>query len=355
MKHTLWYILLLTILGTSCQMESNGVGPKPKALGRMNEIVVVSDKDMWNSNVGDSIRYYYESAYPMMPAPEPLFDLRHFSTRDLTNQPMRKELRTYLVVANMRDTSSYTTQMVIKDMGSERYQEFLRENKVKTSYGKDKWANGQALFYVLGNSYDQLAASIKSSFPAIASKVRDHDRKQLDASIYTVRGVNMGISNVIKERYNLDVRIPQKYNTVIDNKEDNILWLRSDNPDAIQNIVFFEEEYKNEKQVSKAYIIDKVNAFGKEYVESTDSESYLVINEDHLPIKTMNTTIGESYTKEYRGIWEMTEDFYGGPFFLYATIKDDKVRYIFCFVLAPDSDKRDYMMQLEHIVKNPSF
>lgn len=69
-------ILMLASCGPEMTktMESKGT-----ALGRLNEIVVIADDALWESAVGDTFRFYFESAYPILPAPEPLFDIRHFN------------------------------------------------------------------------------------------------------------------------------------------------------------------------------------------------------------------------------------------------------------------------------------
>lgn len=349
------FIVLFAVLGLlslSRCTNSSGTQFKSKALGRMNEVVVICDDDVWKSGIGDSIRYYYESAYPLLPAPEPLFDVRHYSVKDLETGPHRTELRTYLIVANLSDTTSSTTKMVRYDLGEERFNEALTDHGLKTTIGRNKWANGQVLMYVFGPDSSSIKSSIVKSFPTIAERIAKHDLKQLDASIYAVGGVNEGLSNDIANTYAINNRIPTSY-VVVKNEQDTLLWLRRDSKEAIQNIVYFSEKYTDQKQLSKAYILDKLNSFGKNYVESTNSDSYLTIHERHLPVLEYDSVIDTTYAKELRGIWEMTEDFYGGPFIAYAQAKGDKVTYVLAFLLAINTDKRDYMKQMDHIIKNP--
>ena len=106
----------------SCNDEvANQFSPKPSALGRLNEIEIISDDDIWDGSTGDSIRYYFGSSYPIMPTPEPIFDMRQFSPRDLAQEPLRRELRTYVVVEDLQDDESETTKMIRQDLGEERF------------------------------------------------------------------------------------------------------------------------------------------------------------------------------------------------------------------------------------------
>jgi len=52
------------------------------AFGQVNDMVVVADQKVWESAVGDTFRYYFSSAYPILPQPEPVFDLWHWTAGD---------------------------------------------------------------------------------------------------------------------------------------------------------------------------------------------------------------------------------------------------------------------------------
>jgi len=63
-------LCLLTL--ASCNDEvANQFSPKPTALGRLNEVEIITDDDVWEAQTGDTVRYYFGSAYPIMPTPEP--------------------------------------------------------------------------------------------------------------------------------------------------------------------------------------------------------------------------------------------------------------------------------------------
>ncbi|MEM9884792.1 MAG: DUF4837 family protein, partial [Bacteroidota bacterium] len=74
------FFLLFLILAASCTQETReSLTPTPNAYGPRNQLVVVMDDDLWQSDVGDTVRFYYGSAYPVLPQPEPIFDLTHFT------------------------------------------------------------------------------------------------------------------------------------------------------------------------------------------------------------------------------------------------------------------------------------
>jgi hypothetical protein len=51
----------------SCNDEvSKTFESKPVAMARMNEIVAIADKDMWEGPMQDTFNFYFQSAYPII-------------------------------------------------------------------------------------------------------------------------------------------------------------------------------------------------------------------------------------------------------------------------------------------------
>ena len=345
--------ILTMLLITSCgnevaqKMESKGT-----ALGKMNEIVVIADDNVWEGPIGDTLRFYFESAYPILPAPEPLFDLRHFTPTDLKVQPIRKELRTYIILADVDDLDSETTQMVRKDVGSERL-DYPKDGKPKvTSVGKDKWARGQLLVYLYGRGEKQLSEAIVSSFSAIAKRINQHDSKQLKAGLY-VEKVNLGLTARLKDQYGLDLPIPRDFETAVENAEDRVLWLRKNTKKADLHLVVMTVPYTDKKQLQRGNILALRDEFGSKYLTMDSKTDVMVVDSINLPVYEYPCNIDGTYGKELRGIWKLTESWVGGPFTSYMILNEKRSELIFVdvFVQAPGTKKRDLMMQLNHMVK----
>jgi len=341
----------------SCNDEvARSYESKPMAMARMNEIVVVSDEDLWDSPVQDSFSYYFQSAYPIMPAPEPMFDVRHFSPAQLDGEPLRKELRTYIVLADLTDSESRTTKMLRRDLGEERYLKAKEEGKIHTSVGKDKWARNQILIYLFGNGKQELYDAIRTNYTAIAKRVRLHDKARLDASIYVLKSENRGLMRKIKEKFGMTFRLPGDYVNVKPDEE-NFMWFRKDTKKALMNIVVQKFPYTDEKQLSTENIIAMRDTYGKKHVSSDGVDTYMVTNTEDLPTYDYTYEIDGQYTKEVRGIWEMENDYLGGPYATYVILNKETNELIFIdtFVLGPGQKKRDLMMQLDYVIKTTLF
>ncbi len=351
------FILSVVSILSSCSDEvSPSMQAMPTALGKMNEIVVIADQELWDGPIGDTIQYYFASSYPIMPSPEPFFDLRHFTPEEIKNQKLKRELRTYMIVGNIADESASSTAMIRQDIGESKYLEALEGNGNNNSVGNNRWARNQLVVYLYANSEDALAETIRKSFSAIAKRVNVHDLKQLSQRVYA-RPENLGLTRKLKEEYGLDLRVPGDYSLALEKVEENLIWLRKDDPEATLNFVLQKIPYTDKNQISKAEIKRLRDKFGKAYVSTDVEGSYMRTNDVDLPMYEYTIDINGMYALEARGIWEINNDFMGGPFISYMILSPDQKQLYFidAFVFAPGKAKRDLIQQLEHLAKGISI
>jgi len=324
---------------------------KPTALGRMNEIVVLADEDLWESPVQDTFDYYFGSAYPIMPQPEPMFDLRHFNLNELDMEPLRRELRTYVMLADLSKPEARTTKMVKNDLGEERFSKAMT-GEITSTVGKDKWARGQLIIYLMGTDVNALYKVIKESYPALARRVNLHDEEQLRQKVYGAKS-NVGLSQEIAQHFGIHMDIPVKYQKAIYELEDNRVWLRK----SVMNIVITRFPYSNETQLRTDNIKKLRDTYSEDLITSSEEGAHMVINDVDLPVFDYTYDIDGKYTREIRGVWEMVNDFMGGPFASYAILNEEANEIIFVdtFIYAPGKDKRNMMQELEFIVRHATF
>lgn len=352
MKHT-FYLLIILFTTISCNDEvRKNLTPKPTALGRLNDVVVIADDELWEGESGEHFRFFYESAYPIMPTPEPLFDLRHFSGEQIAAEPLRRELRTYVIIADLSKRDSKVTKMVRRDLGEERFNKAVSDTSFFSTAGMDKWAREQFVGYVFGNGRDDLHRAIEKSFGPIANRIKIHDSKQLSSNVFNLQNEDPKLKELLKEEFHLDIRIPDDYKQKID-LENNFIMLKKDFRDFSQSIVIRKFEYKNESQFTKENIVSMRNEYGEAFITGETEGSFMISNDRDLPIYEYTYELGGSYVKEIRGVWELINDFVGGPFATYVLLNKSTNELIFIdtFVYAPSKTKRDLMQQLEYIAK----
>lgn len=343
------HLCLLVLFGFMISCQSTGFEKKPKALGVPNQLTVICDQELWQTDMGDSMSYYLESVYPVLPRPEPLFDLKTFTPFDIRIEELRRELRTYLVCASAEDTTSETYKLVNLHMGQN-----VDWSKVQLKQSRDKWSRGQILLYFTAPSDSALAAALSKYMPAITEKVAQHDRKPITDKAY-LKGINERMGMQLDSVFDIKFKVPGDY--VIATSDENFSWLRKDFEDMTINILLAELPYKSQDQVSAQYLKEVRDSIGKAYVESNTPGSYMVINDRNLPMYTFQKDVSDKYALQARGIWEMTDDFMGGPFVSYLIVRPQRKTLLFidAFVLAPGREKRNLMQELEAVIESTRF
>lgn len=350
------FVLLSISWGLSSCSEDmrQGLRPVPTAYGKINQLVVVADQELWESNVGDTIKWYYAAAYPILPQPEPIFDLVHFTPYDMEAQIMRRELRTYLIVADLSDEESPTAQMIRRDLGAEKVRRSKEDESYNVTIGRDKWAKNQLLVYQFAWSKDKLIDNLKASFPAVYKRMEAREKDRIAATIF-FQGENPEAQDEVRAKMGAEMKIPNDYFVAI--SDEDVIWLRKETDDLSSNLLIHKLTYNDQDQLSKAGIKAIRDSLGRKYISSSLPNTYMRINDVDLPMLTEAKTIHNQYALEARGIWEIENDFMGGAFMSYLIHNPDKNELLFVdgFVHAPGKEKRDFMEHLEYIMSTTEY
>ena len=336
-------LLLALFFLSQCVSERNQPVELTSSFGDLSEIVVVADQSVWDGNIGDTIRSYFASAYMVLPQPEPLFDLRHFTPEQLNADPYRKQLRNYLIVANLGAQGSETKALLQEDLG-------LKDNTQNgTKVGKNKWAGDQTLVYIFAENADLLSKTIVAAYPGATERFHLSDIQVLEASTYQ-SGENKDLNDQVAKNFGLNMRIPGDYFLAMD--DENTLWLRKETEFLSSNIMIHKFKYEDQKQISKEGIKTLRNDLGY-FVKTQIDSTYMRINDRDLPMIVRNIPLKYPGIQA-RGIWEIENDYMGGPFVSYAFVKpeSDTAYFIDGFIHAPGKDKRRYMQHLEHVMQS---
>ncbi len=355
-----FYLSLLTLVFSlsSCSEEmQQSLQPVPLAFGKLNQVMVLADAQLWEGPVGDTMDYYYAAAYPILPQPEPIFDLQHISPEQLDKEPIRRQLRNFIIVANLNDKDSPTTQLVLKDIGEEKARRAKEDPSYNSIVGKDKWAKGQLLVYQFAWSEDELIENLKNNFPAISKRIHDADAERLEATLF-FEGENRKAMDEISNTMDVRLRVPADYYKV-PIEADDLIWMRKETADLSSNLMLRQVDYQDQSQLTKEGIKAIRDSLGRKYISTSlpNVDTYMRINDIDLPMFTSVKTLNNNYTLEARGIWEIVNDYMGGAFVSYLIHNPDKKELLFVdgFVHAPGKEKRDFMQQLEYIMDTVQY
>lgn len=347
--------VFLALLLTACGGEvAQGLKQKPLAFGNLNQINILADDSLWDGPLGDTVDFYYTAAYPILPQPEPIFDLRHFTPVELQKEPVRKELRTWIIMANLSDEYSETAKMVRKDLGEERLRRAKEDPAFRSLAGRNKWAKNQLVVYLFAFSHDELVDVARRQFPVVSKLVWDADQEMLNATIYAA-GRARSVEEEVQATLNATIKIPSDYVTAI--KENDFMWLRKELRDRSSNLLLYKLKYSNPEQLTKNGLKAIRDSLGRRYIASDIEDTYMRVNDVDLPMLTETRKEQDSYVIEGRGIWEIVNDYMGGAFVSYLIHNPAKQELLFVdgFIHAPGVDKRDEMQYLEHILDSVDY
>ena len=354
-KKVIWFLILATLYSCSADMREK-LQSVPYAIGPANQLAIITDDDLWESSTGDTLDYYFTSAFPLLPQPEPIFDVIHFSINDLNTAMPRKELRSYLIVADLSNPESPATQFVLEDLGQETIQKALDDPSYFSKIGKDKWAQGQLLVYIFAHGQKALEDKIHKAFPAVKKKFNEHDAKQIDAKTYLV-GENVKLNKKVQKQFGIDLKVPFDYVLAIHDEEGEAMWLRRETAESSSNILIHKYQYENKEQLTREGLIEIQNALGKKYITTNTDGAYMVVNDIDLPMLFETQNNNGVYTMIGSGIWEMSKDFMGGPFrsYVFHKAESNELFFVNTFVHAPGEKKRKFMQYLDHVIGTMSF
>ena len=99
-------------------------------------------------------------------------------------------------------------------------------------------------------------------------------------------------------------------------------------------------------------IVNIRNAFGKKNIPGQIEDSYMITEEAYTP-HVFEVELNEKKAFETRGKWEVKNVYMAGPFLSYTVVDKPNNRLVVVegLTYAPSINKRDYMFELEAILK----
>lgn len=319
MKKAHFLLPLLFLLFASCNKESKT--HLAEASGKLNNISVIIDDQLWNGEVGDSIRNKFASPIIGLPQEEPLFTL---------NQYPVKLLEGYMT--NSRNI------IVVKKEPESRF-EIIR----------NEYAQSQNVAHISGNTAAEILNVLEKNAPEIIRMMHDTEiaetQKKIDTALLD--------DKKITRKFNISLNVPSSYKYVM--QKEKFLWLKKEIISGNTSILIYSVPVKCLQKNANAIdnIIKMRDSIGNLYIHGTAPESRMITEEAYAPYLSL-TKIDGRKTYETKGTWELKNDFMAGPFINYAVMdkKNKRILVLEGFCYAPSKEKRDLMHELEAIIKS---
>jgi len=320
MKKLLLVMLSISLL-TSC---SNGTKSKrvlSSSSGNINSLSVVTDNDLWASRIGDEIRGVFSAEVIGLPQQEPLFTMRQMPPMVFTDFATKN--RTVLKIE--------------------------RDSLADTKILKNVYATPQTVVVISGNSAKEIVGEIKKNAERIISSFKSTEIKEQQRRM----GKSLFEDKSIEDALGLTINMSSAYR--IAKQDENFFWLRRDIKNGDANLMIYQTSLDAVSDGENAIndIIKMRDSIGKIHIPGPIEGSYMITEEAYTPF--LNTTIIDNKPAfETKSTWEVKDAFMAGPFVNYA-IKDEvnnRLIVLEGFVFAPSTAKRDYIFELEAIIRS---
>ena len=291
--------------------------------GKAGEVVVVANKSLWNSEIGEALREILAAEYPYLPQSEPAFHLVNI-TSDMFSSAFQIH-----------------RNLVIVEVGSSH-----KEAKIATQ--RDYWASPQIIVKITGPDSESVAALIKEQHARLWTLIdqAEVDRQSSNARKYADRKIKAEI----EQKFGISLSIPEGYHK--NNPEgnpDNFMWYGYDTNFASTGIFIYSYPYTDTAQFSQKALNNKRQELLKEHVPSSREGSYMITNPYVEPEYTALTYKGV-FLGCLRGLWEVHNGYMGGPFVSYSMVVNGKIVTVEGYVYAPKTEKRNYVRQVVGIL-----
>ncbi len=323
---TILFITLLFII-ISCNKQKQRTAMLPNVGGLAGEVVLVINSELWKTEVGEEFRKTLQKGIEALPRPEPMFDLI-IATPGAFNELMKIH-----------------RNIIMIDISNEH-------QEPKLIVQKDVWAKPQVVLRLFANSETSLVSLINQNSQKIQSVFLDAERNRF--MNYYKKYEEKDIRDELLKKHKLALIVPKGYSIDVD--KGNFIWIAHETPDINQNIFIYYYNYTDTNTFTLDYLINKRNDFLRKYVPGPKKGSYMT-TEMKYPPAFQEVSYKNKYFAQIKGLWKVENYFMGGPFINFTTLDEKRNRVVTVegVVYGPQSDKRDFLRQLESILLTLEF
>ncbi len=342
-----YYSIIIAFLCISCGGEVSKQDLLPDANGEHGHILVVMQDDLWEGKMQTAlVSQLDQTAKGPYLRKEPLFDFFRKQSGDLTH--VNKMSRIILKVMVDFDSTYQETAVIEKS---------------------DYYAKGQLFLVIKDSDADRLYSFIQNDFDPILDKMNAFEMDQLILE-YKNRN-NPAIKEQAEKEFGISIDLPR--DAKLKQKKDNFIWVKYDRSRDFlgseandtknetywiqEGILFWSHDVENDSSFSVPAIMSVRDTTLKYNVPGKVAGSYMATEYDPFydPDYEMVTFNGKSCIIT-RGLWKHAGHdgaFGGGPFVQYSMLNaaEDKVITVCGYIYAPKFNKREYIREIEAMLK----
>lgn len=312
-------LLLLSAILTVPGCKSTG-SLLPSVSGKAGEIIVVMEKPDWEDTLGGDVRDLLACDCPWLAQKEPLYNLVN------------------VVPSAFVDLFKVHRNIILFQVGPQI-------DTTGIIYKHDVWASPQCVIQLSAPTSAQASELLKEKGPMIISSIEQAERDRVIRN--TLRYEERSIYPAVAKVFGGSPHFPSGYK--LRKITDNFAWI-ADDKQVYQDVFIY--RYPVE---ADPFTLDKIvahrNAILKENVPGMFDGTYMTTSEFFTPTIEYLKYRGRDLV-QVRGMWEVQNDFMGGPFVSHSFYSPDgrEIYVAEAWVYAPQFDKRQYLRQVESVL-----
>ena len=289
--------------------------------GAINTVSVIIDDQLWNGEVGDSVRNKFASPVIGLPQEEPLFTINQYPVK--------------LMEGFMTDSRNI---IVIKKGVKNKFE--IKENQ---------YASPQNVFHVSGKTARDIIEIIQKHYLEIIKIIRQTEIEECQR----INKKSLINPKIILEKFHVNLEVPSSYEFVME--AENFIWFKKEIVSGNTSLLVYQVPINAVKKGNDlvSNIIKNRDSIGGLYIHGKEPNTDLITEEAYAPY-FFKIKLNKKQAYETKGTWELKNDFMSGPFINYTIIDEENNRAIVLegFSYAPSKEKRDLMHELESIIKS---
>jgi hypothetical protein len=326
MKISRTLFAFLLIIAISCKQGSKQ-SYLPGSIGPINSLAVVMENDLWQGEVGDRVREYFAAPVLGLTLDEPLFSINHFPPKSFTGTTRSSRSILYVQL----DT--------------------LNVAHIKT----DVYATPQKVGVIKGRTDKEIIQNVDEIASEMITSFKEQEIQESQKRF--LKSLNK--EGVLEARFNISMSIPSIYK--VGRQENNFVWIDRQIQKGTMNIIAYTVplNYLVNDSTLVRDIVKMRDSIGKLYIPGPDvpNKTTYMRTEPAFAPHVFPIEISGKNAFEVRGIWDIANYPMAGPFITYIIDdpKQNRKMVVEGFTFAPATEKRDYMFELEAIMKTIKF
>jgi len=331
MKRVLLSILplLFVVFVTGCGRSGDSAASRilSNVTGSSGEVVVVTEKSLWDGDQGKRLRDVFEAATPALPQYEPMFNLLQVTPAGFGK--LYQNHRNLLVISVDPEIT-----------------------EPKVTFQTDTYAASQIMFKAVGPNSEAIVNEIVNKRQLILDKLVETERERWMR--YYKRTQSSHNLNRLKDQHGISMPVPAGFR--VDETKPGFAWVALETPTTTQSVLIHYFKASGSSVFTRDSMIMIRNRMTMAEVKGPTPGTYMGIEERYPVEYKVFSHNGRNYA-EIRGLWTLVNGFMGGPFITIMTYDEKNRRAVMLdgFVYAPNDNKRELIRQVEALLYSADF